>query len=616
MHKLLNDTPGKETLLLGNEAIARGALEAGVAFTTCYPGTPSSEIPEQFFAISKETDLYFEYSTNEKVAMEVGAGAAVSGLRTMVTMKHVGLNVAADPLMTLAYTGIRGGMVIVNADDPSLFSSQNEQDNRYYARLSGLPMLEPTNPQEMKDWTVAAFDLSEELELPVILRTTTRLAHIRGSVKLGELRPRKTKTIFKKDPFRFVTVPAVSRNLHKVLLQRYDRALEKAEKSPFNEIIGKGKWGIVANGVCVNYVLDAVSDLGIGDKVSILKLGFSYPVPRDLCTRFMKSVDKILVVEELEPINERELKAIAQEQGISVTIQGKGTAGLSRLFEYDPGMVRKAVAATFGLDYKAPVPVDSADLPPLPGRPPTLCAGCPHRATYYSVKQVYGTDAIHPTDIGCYTLGLLAPLSMGDLGICMGASVSSACGISRATDQKVAAFIGDSTFFHSGITGLINAVHNNHKFTLFILDNGTTAMTGHQPHPGVDSEPMGLDLPQISLEEVVRGCGVKDVHVVKPFNIKKTVEAIRASLEYDGISVVISKEYCPLFAKGIGKSRKAKAFQVNQDKCKNHRDCINMLACPAMYLEGERVLINENQCIGCSVCAQICPENAIMPLKG
>ena len=616
MHKLLTDSPGKEMLLLGNEAIARGALEAGVAFATCYPGTPSSEIPEQFFAISRETDLYFEYSTNEKVAMEVGAGAAISGLRTMVTMKHVGLNVAADPLMTLAYTGVEGGMVIVNADDPFLFSSQNEQDNRYYARLSSLPMLEPTNTQEMKDWTVAAFDLSEALKLPVILRTTTRLAHIRGGVKFGKLPTRKTKTTFKKDPFHYVCVPAVSRNLHKLLLEKYDSALEQSEKSPFNEIIGSGKWGIVANGASVNYVSDAVSDLGIEGKVSILKLGFSYPVPKDLCTRFMKQVDKVLVVEELEPVMEHDLKGLAQEQGINIPIKGKGVGALSRLFEYDPGMVRKAVAEYFDIDYQAPAPVDTSDLPTLPGRPPNLCAGCPHRATLYAVKQVYGTDAIHPTDIGCYTLGLLPPLSMGDLVICMGSSVSSSCGFSRATDQKVASFIGDSTFFHSGITGLINAVHNNHKFTLVILDNGTTAMTGHQPHPGVDTEPMGVHRTQISVEDVVRGCGVKDVHVVKPFNVKKTIEALRASFEYDGISVVISKEYCPLFAKGIGKARKARPFYVNLEKCKNHRDCINLLACPAMYLEGEAVRINKNQCIGCSVCAQICPENAIMPLKG
>lgn len=615
MHKLLENGPGKQMLLLGNEAIARGALEAGVAFATCYPGTPSSEIPEQFFAISKETDLYFEYSTNEKVALEVGAGAALSGLRTMVTMKHVGMNVAADALMTLAYTGIKGGMVVINADDPSLFSSQNEQDNRYYARLSGLPMLEPTNAQEMKDITVYAFDLSEQLEVPVIVRTTTRLAHIRGAVKFGEIRPRKTAGFFKKNPFHFVCVPAVSRTLHKELLEKYVRATAISEKSPCNTITGNGRWGIVANGVSVDYAWDAVTDLGIKEKVSFLKLGFSWPMPKDLIVRFLGQVEKVLVVEELEPIFENELRSIAQENGITIPIKGKGVGDLTRLFEYDPRMVREAVSKFFGVEYAWKSPVDTSDLPPLPGRPPTLCPGCPHRATLYAVKQVYGVDAIFPTDIGCYTLGLLPPLSMADLVICMGSSVSTSCGFSRSTDQKVAAFIGDSTFFHSGIPGLINAVHNNHKFTLVIMDNETTAMTGHQPHPGMDAGPLGVNLTQVSMESVVRGCGVQDVHVVKPLNVKKAIEAVKSSLEYDGLSVIISKEPCPLFARSIGKARKARPFSHNPEKCKNHRDCINLLACPAMFLDGDRVAIDRNLCIGCSVCAQVCRENAIIPSK-
>jgi indolepyruvate ferredoxin oxidoreductase alpha subunit len=603
-------------LLLGNEAIARGALEAGVAFATCYPGTPSSEIPEQFFKISQETDLYFEYSTNEKVALEVAAGAAVSGLRTVVTMKHVGLNVAADPLMTLAYVGVKGGMVIVNADDPSLFSSQNEQDNRCYARLSSLPMMEPTNTQEMKDMTIRAFELSEALGLPVILRITTRLAHVRGPVRLGELKPREKTAVFEKDPFHFVAVPAVARNLHKTLLEKYDRAKAISDGDAYNQIMGEGPWGIVANGVSVDYVTDAVNDLGLKDKVAILKLGLSYPIPEDVCLKFLKKMEKVLVVEELEPINENELKALAHENDLSVPIEGKGVGRFSRLYEYDPGMVREAVAQYFGIAYEPPDTLDVTDLPQLPGRPPNLCAGCPHRATYYAVKQVYGTDAVYPTDIGCYTLGLLPPISMADFVICMGSSVSSGCGFSKATDQKVVSFIGDSTFFHSGITGLVNAVHNNHKFTLVILDNGTTAMTGHQIHPGVDTTPMGVKRTRISIENLVRGLGVEDVHVVKPFKLKKTVEAVKAAKDYDGVSVIISQEMCPLFAKATGQFRKSKPFQVNHAKCKNHRDCINLLACPAMYLDGEQVEIDKNLCIGCSVCAQVCPENAILPVKG
>jgi indolepyruvate ferredoxin oxidoreductase, alpha subunit len=306
---------------------------------------------------------------------------------------------------------------------------------------------------------------------------------------------------------------------------------------------------------------------------------------------------------------------MAQENGITIPIKGKGIGKLSRLYEYDPRMVREAVSVFYGVDYAWKKPVDTSDLPALPGRPPTLCPGCPHRATYYSIKQVYGPDCVYPTDIGCYTLGVLPPISMADFCICMGSSVSSSCGLSQATDQKVAAFIGDSTFFHSGITGLVNAVHNNHKFTLIILDNETTAMTGHQPHPGMDASPLGVNLPQISIEAVVRGCGVQDVHVIKPFNVKKTMEAVKASYDYDGLSVIISKEICPLYAKTAGKARKARPFTVNLEKCKKHRNCINLLACPAMFLDGDNVAIDKNQCIGCTLCAQVCTENAIAPVK-
>lgn len=616
MHPLLRDQPGSKMFLLGNEAIARGALEAGVSFATCYPGTPSSEIPEQFFRISQEvSDLYFEYSTNEKVALEVGAGAAQCGIRTMVTMKHVGLNVAADPLMTLAYTGVVGGMVIVTADDPSLFSSQNEQDNRYYARLSSLPMLEPTTVQELKDVTRIAFELSEELKLPVLLRTTTRLNHIRAAVELGKLSPRKLDGSFQKNPFSLVTVPAVSRKLHKELLDKYERAQEKAEQFPYNQCTGKGKVGIVASGVSVNYVRDAIKDLGLEEQVKFLKLVFTWPLPKNLIKRFLKSVEKVLVVEELEPILETELKAIANESGLSISIKGKGVGGMSRLFEYDPAMVRKAVAEFVNIPYTSPQPLDLSDLPPLPGRPPNLCAGCPHRAIYYEVKEVFGGESVFPSDIGCYTLGLLPPISMADFLICMGSSVSSGCGFSRVQPQKVVSFIGDSTFFHSGITGLIDAVHNNHSFTLVILDNGTTAMTGHQPHPGVDPKAVGINKTQIDLESLVRGCGVKDVHVIEPYKVKKSIETLKKAYEYEGISVVIAKELCPLFARATKQFKRGRPFRINHEKCKNHRLCLNKLACPAMYLEGDRVQIDRNLCIGCAVCAQICPENAIVPAK-
>ncbi len=615
MHKLLVDNPGEKMLMLGNEAIARGAIEAGVAFGATYPGTPSSELSLNLFQISRESDLYFEYSTNEKVALEVAAGAANAGVRTMCMMKHVGLNVAADPLMTLAYVGVTGGLVILSADDPAMFSSQNEQDNRYYARLAGLPMLEPSTVEEAKEMACYAFDLSEQLQTPVILRTTTRINHSNAFVELGPIREPQTKGDFVKDPFRYVTVPAVSRQLHKKLLDTIDKAAEIAESSKYNPITGDGSWGVVCNGVSYNYVQDAVRELKIEDKVKILRLGFSHPMPEMAIKAFLRGCHKVLIAEEGEPVMEEGVKAFAQEAGLTMPIQGKGDGLFSRLYEFDPAMVRQVVATFFDVAYESSQQVDLGDVPELPARPPNLCAGCSHRATYYAVKQASeGMDTIHPTDIGCYTLGFLPPLSMGDFLICMGSSVSSACGFAKATDKKVISFIGDSTFFHSGLTGLANAVYNNHDFTLVILDNGTTAMTGHQPNPGVNMAELNMEgFTPISIEAVVRAMGVEHVTVIKPFKVKKSIAAIREALEFKGVSVVISQEICTLYAKSL-KKLKPRAFKVS-DRCKNHRDCLNSIACPAFYLDGEKVNIDADTCVGCAVCAQICPENAIVPLK-
>jgi len=616
MHKLLTDSPGKKMLMLGNEAVARGAIEAGVAFGATYPGTPSSEISEYLFRISHETDLYFEYSTNEKVALEIASSAAVCGLRSIAVMKHVGMNVAADALMTLAYVGVRGGLVIVCADDPYMFSSQNEQDNRYYGKLSGLPILEPSTGEEAKEMVKYAFDLSEELQEPVILRTTTRINHSSFVVELGDIRPRETQGSFEKNPFRYVTVPAVSRNLHKLLLQNYDKALAISNESPWNRITGDGPWGIVCNGVSYNYVQDAVRDLGASDRAKILRVGFSHPFPNDLVQDFLRECERVLVVEEGEPYMEEGIKAAAQEIGYTLPIQGKGDELFSRLFEFDPALVRRNVARFFDLKEPAPDSISDAGLPEIPQRPPNLCAGCPHRATFYSIRKVLGDDAIYPTDIGCYTLGLLPPLSMADFLICMGSSVGTAAGFARATGKKVVSFIGDSTFFHSGLPGLVSAVHHNHNFTLVILDNGTTAMTGHQPHPGVDLRPLGFEgYSTVDIETLVRGLGVQHVTVVEPLKLKKTQEAVKEAVEFEGVSVIISREICPLYAKVLPDAKKTRSFRIVETKCADHKVCINDLGCPAFYLENDRVKINENVCIGCAVCAQICPENAILPVK-
>jgi indolepyruvate ferredoxin oxidoreductase alpha subunit len=615
MHKLLTSQPGLKMLLLGNEAIARGGLEAGIAVATTYPGTPSSEISLNFFHISRESELYFEYSTNEKVALEVAAAAANSGVRSMCVMKHVGMNVAADVLMTLAYVGVNGGLVIVTADDPFMFSSQNEQDNRYYGKLSGLPMLEPSSAQEAKDMMVDAFDLSEQLQSPVIFRTTTRINHSTEVVALGDLRELKTKGDFEKDPFNYVTVPAVSRNLHDKLLKKLDKAEKISENSEYNTIYGEGEWGIICNGVSFNYVFDAVKDLDIENSVKILRIGFSHPLPRFLIQDFLQTSQKVLMVEEGEPFMEEAVKAFAQEKGLTLSIKGKDDDLFSRLYEYNPALVRECIASYFGVDYTPRTGVDLSDIPEIPQRPPSLCAGCSHRATFYAVqKAAKGMETICPTDIGCYTLGFMPPLSTGDFLICMGSSVGTSCGFSKVTDKKVISFIGDSTFFHTGIPGLINAVFNQHNFTLVILDNGITAMTGHQPHPGVDMEALNLEgYAKVSIEDIVKAAGVKHVSIIRPYQVKKSIETINKALMYKGVSVIISREPCTLFNKALKKPR-GKPFFVGE-KCKDHRDCINDLACPAFFIKKNRVCIDPVLCSGCSVCAQICPEHAILPLR-
>jgi len=616
MHKLLTDNPGQKMLLLGNEAIARGAIEAGVAFTSTYPGTPSSEISYNFFRMSKESDLYFEYSTNEKVALEVAAAAATAGVRGRCEWRLAGGNGGADALMTLAYTGVNAGMVLLTADDPFMFSSQNEQDNRYYGKLSGLPVLEPSSVEEAKAMMPYAFDLSEKLGEPVIFRTTTRINHSNAIVELGNMVPRKTKGEFRKDPFSYVCVPAVSRKLHVKLLANIEKAETLSDSSPYNFIEGSGDLGVICNGVSYSYVSDAISDLGAEGKVKILKIGFSNPMPAGMIKKFVSECKKVLVVEEGEPFMEEAVKAFAQEAGLTIRIAGKAKDLFSRLYEYDPAMVRKTVAEYFGFAYDAPALLDTSNTPEVPNRPPNLCAGCSHRSTFYAVKKATeGMKVMIPSDIGCYTLGFLPPLSMADYVLCMGASTSTSCGFSKVTDNKVIAFVGDSTFFHSGMSGLINAVFNNHDFTLIILDNRVTAMTGHQPNPGVDMKELGLEgYGQIDIENVVKALGVKHVSVIKPYNVKKSIEAIKEAVAFKGVSVIIAKEKCILYAKNL-KQVKGNKFQVS-DKCKNHRECLNNFACPAFYLDGDRVKIDENLCTGCAVCAQLCPERAIVPVKG
>ena len=618
---LLEDKLGKKTLLLGNEAIARGALEAGISVVTTYPGTPASEIGDTLSEIAKDAGLYMEYSTNEIVAVEVAAGAANCGVRALTAMKHVGLNVAADAVMTLAYIGVRGGYVIVTADDPGCYSSQNEQDNRFYALLSNLPCLEPSNPQEAKDMTVSAVEVSEKLELPVLLRTTTRVSHTRGPVVYGKLAKPNLKGEFVKDVKRMVMVPAHARIMHARLLEKLEAAKEISEKSPYNVEVrrGNGEYGIISSSAAYNYAEEARELLGLD--ASVLKLGMTYPLPEKMIGKFLKKHKKVIIIEELEPYLEMQIKAVAKDYAPSVEIYGKiSLTYFPRKGELSTRAVTTGMAKITGR--KPPINFDKLDAAyseiskDLPSRPPILCAGCPHMASFYVIGKATGKRAIYPTDIGCYALGAAPPLSIGDILICMGASIGAAQGISKVADKDVVAVIGDSTFFHAAIPGLVNAVYNNHKVVLVVLDNLTTAMTGHQPHPGTGKTGMQTQGKRILIEKVAEGCGVKYVKVVSPFNVKEAENTLKEALKHEGSSVIIFRAPCALMTM---RERRRKGEEVAPyritEKCTNCMACIKLLGCPALTIENEKVSINEVLCVACGLCASVCPYNAIEKVK-
>jgi indolepyruvate ferredoxin oxidoreductase alpha subunit len=624
MMEITEDKVGKQILLLGNEAITRGALEAGIDVATTYPGAPSSEIADTFSKIAKQATkqnknpgFYFEYSTNEKVALEVAAAASFCGLRALTSMKHVGLNVASDVLMTYLYMGCKGGHIIVSADDPYCHSSQNEQDNRYFALFGNAPMLEPTTPQEAKEMTRIGFDISEDLQLPILLRTTTRLNHTRSSIILDKLQKHRGKGHFEKDPL-FALIPVTARVKHPALLKKMELAKRISEKSPFNAILNIGKptdIGIVASGVSVNYVIEMAEVMKLD--VKILKLGMTHPIPRKMCEQFIKSCNLIVVVEELEPILEWQFKTIAYDIYSDVKIYGKSTDHFSRLYEYSPDIVADAFSKIFKVKNPFQKPVQPKLK--LPSRPPSLCPGCPHRATYYAVKKAAPKGTIYPTDIGCYILGKAPPLEIADILLCMGSNAGIACGLSLSTEQKIVSFMGDSTFFHSGIPPIVDAVHHNHDVVITILDNRTTAMTGLQPHPGTEYDGMGRPAKLINVEDVIKGLGVEHIEIVDPNNIKDTTAAFKRALDFRGPAVVVSKSPCILLeSQRKRKSREKKSFYcIDQEKCNQCKVCIVRFGCPAFYyVEEGGIYIDELQCNGCGNCVQICPFDAIFKKEG
>ncbi len=591
--------------LLGNAAIARGILEAGASVVTSYPGTPASEIVETLAPLAKKYDLHVEWSVNEKAALEVAIGASWTGTRAAAVMKHVGLNVAADPFMTLAYTGVRGGLVVITSDDPFCHSSQNEQDSRRYAQFACIPCLDPADPQEARDMTIYAFELSEELELPVLLRPTTRVSHARADVDIGEIKKTKAKSEFLKNPVRWVALPAHARPRHSVLLEKQDEIKASLEKSPWNRLVLRGELGVIASGISGLYAEEAVKQLDAD--ISILRIG-TFPPPDSLCSEFIRHVSKVMVIEELEPVLEEYVERAAREHNPDLDILGKRTGHIPREGELDSLIARNAIANMADLPLvESPSLREAVEI--LPRRPPALCPGCGHRAAYYAMREAFGKDAIFPSDIGCYTLAV--DMETIDTCLCMGASITLASGIRFSGEERdICCSIGDSTFLHTGLPGLLNAAYNRARITIAILDNSTTAMTGHQPHPGTGVTASGDKTKAVSLASLAKALGADFVEIVDPYDLYATIETFKRARDYQGLSVVIAKQVCVINERRAGIRRKP--FMVNEN-CTGCRECIEF-GCPAIEFEEDRARIN-SLCTGCGVCAQICPSEAIEVVK-
>ena len=568
-------------LMLGNEAVARGAFEAGVRVATAYPGTPSTEITEN---IAKYDAIYSEWAPNEKVAMEVAVGASLGGARTIVSMKHVGVNVAADPLFTFAYTGVNGGLVVAVADDPGMHSSQNEQDSRYYARSAHIPMLEPGDSQEAKDMVGIALDMSERYDTPVFLRLTTRISHSQGIVALGERQEVDLKP-YQKDFQKNVMMPGMAKKRHVVLEERMNRIAGDANTMDVNRIeMGDTRIGIIVSGIVYQYAREAMPG------ASYLKLGMVHPLPKKMIEEFANTVDRLIVLEELEPIIEEQIRAWG------ITVEGKDLFTLQG--EYSASMIAKALGQG---ETQSETPAT------LPVRPPVMCPGCPHRGVYYAMNRLkLGAMG----DIGCYTLGALPPLSAIESCVCMGASIGMAHGMDKAMgadrSQKMVAVIGDSTFFHSGITGLIDVVYNSGCSTVLILDNRTTGMTGHQNHPGTGKNIKGDAAPAIDIEALARSIGVTDIQTVDPFDIEGTMAALKRAVQTQAPSVVISKRACAL----LDRKKNVTPFVINTEKCTQCGMCLK-LGCPAIQKKDGLMVIDASLCVACGLCTSVCRFDAI-----
>ena len=620
---VLKEGPGT-AFMLCNEAIVRGALEADVKIVSAYPGSPTTEILDTFSDIATKFDYRMEIAVNEKVALETCAGASMVGMRSITSMKSVGMNVASDSFFSLSYTGVKGGMVVVVADDPQAHSSQTEQDGRPFGPNSYTPMLEPSDPEEAKRMVKMAFELSEKYGVPVMMRTTTRVNHQSGIVTLGKI----DRKPFKKQPWshapgRFVTVAESARNFKRALLERTRKIEAEFETSEFNQVIQGSDAGIIASGAGYNYSVDAARILGVSP--SILKLGTTYPLPRKLISDFLKKLKAVVIVEELSPYLELHVTAIAKDANPSVKIFGKWTGHFSESLEYNPNIVVDGMAKALGLkapaDYQGIMSKAKELKAGLPDRWPTFCPGCPHRATLHAVlNATKGMKHILATDIGCYSMSFLDPLNYGDSLLSMGACLGVAAGMQYAAEEKVVAMIGDSTFWHAGMPGLVNAIHHADDLTLIILDNEVTAMTGQQPDPGRDYNAGGQKAKPLVLEDVIKAMGVDDITIVDPYQVKAAVEPIKASLSRKGPNVIISRRACALYA-DRNRRRRGETIDTNKvDKelCKRPYSCIRSFYCPAISIDDDdrKSYITKELCDRCDVCAKICPYGSIKKREG
>ncbi len=623
MAKDVLEKAGKKVVLLGNEAIARGAVEAGVGLVASYPGTPSSEVPMTLSKIAKDCGFYFEYSSNEKVAFETAAGAAWSGVRSLTAMKHFGLNVASDSVSPVAYAGVKGGYVVVVADDPKGWSSaQSEQDTRYFARMIKMPVIEPSNPQECLDLTKFAFDLSEEFEIPVFFRTTTKVSHSVGTVKLGKIKKPKTKGKFVKDLKRYYNIRPELQRLHREIDKKLERIGKKYSLKLNRVFKGKGKVGIITSGVSYEYAKEVFRLLKINPPTA--KLTLTYPTPEHFIRNFVKGKKAVLVLEELEPIIENEVKRVAKDANPKLIVHGKDI--LPDYGEYNIETImpafEKVFKKKFRINFAAHRKKAEKAAKGLPPRKPVFCPGCPHRSTFYAVRKVFGKDAVYAGDIGCYVLGIFEPFNMQDFIVSMGAGLGISHGISKVSNQEIVAFIGDSTFFHAGLPSIANLKFNDGKTPLVIvMDNSYTAMTGHQPHPGTGITGMGEKVQPIRIEEVAKSFGA-EVKVVSAFNQKQIENALREFKKMKGLRVIVSRGECRLVTKRklSRKNVEFTKFTIDQSKCKKCGICTDEFACPAIReirkkAGGEPVYyIDPEICWGCSVCMQICPYGAIKPI--